>query len=260
MHYPKLSKSKMGAFLLTLFVGGLALIVSQLISMLHCLKGIVQEKVAKEGGSASVSIKNGQLEVISSKGSETVSFYDLLLSGSGMAIGAIVGILLILITVGIWQRKNSLRFLGFSTPQKKHWISTIGVLIVCLSLSYILSLFFTPDYDYARKTIASADNHFLLVIQIGILVPILEELIFRGLIFRGAERISQSTVFPILFSTVLFTVSHAQYGFSELLNVAIFGLSFGYLRNKTGSIWPSITVHASINTLAMILAIIEYRQ
>lgn len=217
----------------------------------------MQEKVSQEGGSASVTIKHGQLEVISSYGTTSVSFYDLLLSGSGMAIGAIVGILLIFTVVGVWQRKNWLRFLGFSIPQKSQWGLALGILVLCLLLSFLLSMFFKPDYDYGRKIVANADSHLLLVVQIGILVPILEELIFRGLIFRGTERISQGIVFPILLTTFFFTVSHAQYGFAEILNVAIYGLSLGYLRGKTGSIWPSITVHAFINTLAVVLAILS---
>jgi len=250
------STTKISEFLTALFIGFSALIVSQVISMIYCLAGIAQEKAIKEGGSSSVSMKNGRLEIVSSNGVESISYYDLLLSGSGMALGAITGILLIFIVVRVWKGKHSFEFLGLLKPQKSHWALALVLLVFCLTVGYLLSLFFKPEKDFTQEIVKNSDNYLLLLLQIGVLVPFLEELIFRGLIFGGLERISKSNIFPILLTTALFTISHAQYGFAELLHVAIFGLALGYLRGKSGSIWPALSIHIFINSMAIIIAIL----
>lgn len=84
------------------------------------------------------------------------------------------------------------------------------------------------------------------------LVPILEEVLARGYI---QTRLSEDFGVPaaILITAIFFTLSHTQYflasamgiGFVASLFVAALGI--GYVRYRTGSLWPGIIAHACGN-------------
>jgi membrane protease YdiL (CAAX protease family) len=76
------------------------------------------------------------------------------------------------------------------------------------------------------------------------LAPIVEELIFRGVIFSGFQRIYPA-FWAIFFSALLFGLFHLnpwQLGPTFLL-----GLLLGYVRLRTGSLLAAIFTHALHN-------------
>lgn len=87
----------------------------------------------------------------------------------------------------------------------------------------------------------------LIFLILVCIVPIAEELLFRGFIYRGVR-----SKFPFwvaaLTVSVLFGVAHGQ------LNVGIdtfcLSLVLCYLVEKTNSLWPGILVHALKNAVA----------
>ncbi|HKX73455.1 MAG TPA: CPBP family intramembrane glutamic endopeptidase [Candidatus Saccharimonadales bacterium] len=93
----------------------------------------------------------------------------------------------------------------------------------------------------------------LAFLALVIVVPIAEELLFRGFIFKGI-RSQYSFVVSALAVSVLFGVAHGQ------LNVGIdtfcLSLVLCYLVEKTNSLWPGILVHALKNAVAFVLIFI----
>ena len=88
-------------------------------------------------------------------------------------------------------------------------------------------------------------------IVIAAFVPIVEELVFRGVGFSLLRRFGAPVA--IVGTAVAFALAHGLVqGFPILL---VFGLGLGWLRWKTGSIVPGIAVHASFNALSLILAV-----
>ncbi len=88
-------------------------------------------------------------------------------------------------------------------------------------------------------------------IVIAAFVPIVEELVFRGVGFSLLRRFGVPVA--IGGTAVAFALAHGLVqGFPILL---VFGLGLGWLRWKTGSIVPGIAVHASFNALSLILAV-----
>lgn len=82
----------------------------------------------------------------------------------------------------------------------------------------------------------------LLVVGLGIaiVIPFLEELVFRGLalgVFRKAVGINQASVF----SAVLWAFLHMNP--VDFLSMMIMGVVFAYLTHRTGSVWLAIIVH-----------------
>ncbi len=56
----------------------------------------------------------------------------------------------------------------------------------------------------------------------------------------------------IILTSLMWTALHVQYGFIVLTWLFLLGVIIGYARQKTGSIWTPIIMHAFNNTLASI--------
>jgi membrane protease YdiL (CAAX protease family) len=88
-------------------------------------------------------------------------------------------------------------------------------------------------------------------VVVAIVAPVVEELTYRGLGFTLLARYGQWTA--IVVTAVLFGASH---GLIEGLPVlTVFGIGIGWLRARTGSIYPCILVHGVFNALALVLAV-----
>lgn len=89
----------------------------------------------------------------------------------------------------------------------------------------------------------------LIIIGLALVVaaPVMEEIIFRGIMFSGVRRFVGANM-TVLLTAVAFGVAHGQLNVS--LDTFVLGLFLGYLRAETNSIWPSITLHMLKNFIA----------
>lgn len=88
------------------------------------------------------------------------------------------------------------------------------------------------------------------IICLGILVPVCEEMVFRGLIFR---RMRQNVSFlrAALFSTGIFAFLHGN--LVQMLYGFFMGLTFCYLYEKYGSVKAPVFAHMTANIFSVIL-------
>lgn len=91
----------------------------------------------------------------------------------------------------------------------------------------------------------------LLVISIGILGPVLEEVIFRGVIYRRLEKSRVGVKGAIIITSVVFTFIHLQYSWQVLLVLLPGSFVLGYVRYKTGNLNYCIVIHCLGNILAL---------
>ena len=89
-----------------------------------------------------------------------------------------------------------------------------------------------------------------LFISVSILAPLCEELLCRGIICRGLLAHNKPW-FAIVFSAVLFAVLHGnlQQGFAALG----LGIFMGWVYYKTHSLWCTVAIHFTNNTLSQVL-------
>lgn len=92
----------------------------------------------------------------------------------------------------------------------------------------------------------------LIYIYICLLGPILEELIFRGVLLEGLRK--YGSLFGIIMSAVLFGLMHQN--IVQCLPAAAIGLVWGYIAVKSGSLIPSILLHILNNTMSAILLVV----
>lgn len=118
-----------------------------------------------------------------------------------------------------------------------------------VTLSLFMSLFgYMPvmsDFAMPQNTVAAA----LFVLNIAIIAPISEEIVFRGVIMNILRRFGDC--FALLISSLLFSLVHMN--LVQIPNAFLMGLVIGYFTLCTGSLWTGICIHCLNNSLVLLV-------
>ena len=177
--------------------------------------------------------------------------------------------LIIPILIGIVTNDKSKYDIGVKEKlNKKGVLNKIGLRKVNkrdIRNSLILMLFFIPlaclasymSYFLAGQKVYNSTYEgysmaalILNVWSVCIIGPILEEILFRGLILKAMSRY-ENVILSCLFSSLLFAVYHND--ISKLLPTFIISLSFAFMDVYFDSIIPSIVCHIAYNSLNLAL-------
>ena len=89
------------------------------------------------------------------------------------------------------------------------------------------------------------------ILGLSVGAPIAEEVLFRGVFQRGLERRWGRPRLALVLSAFIFAGFHLEaVQFPVLL---LLGLLFGWLYQRSGSLWPSIVAHATNNLVAVLV-------
>jgi membrane protease YdiL (CAAX protease family) len=97
----------------------------------------------------------------------------------------------------------------------------------------------------------------LLIIGIGVLAPIAEELFFRGLLYDFFRQ-KTGVRGAILISSTLFGLAHFD-SLAVVLSSFVMGLAMAYAVERTHSLWISIFMHVATNAGALLLLVVISR-
>jgi membrane protease YdiL (CAAX protease family) len=102
-----------------------------------------------------------------------------------------------------------------------------------------------------------------------ITVPLVEEIMWRGIVFAvtlaALKRVlpeGRSGMLAAVFSGVCFGLLHstnALFGYPlvfvalQTVNATVWGIVYGIARAKTGSVYPSIVLHAAMNLTVVLV-------
>jgi uncharacterized protein len=159
----------------------------------------------------------------------------------------------------LFQSKNPLHdvFIGCSV-----WLVAYPI-IVCLS--QLMTLIFTDYWGFSltdqlavRQIKAIVDYPTLFTataIMVIFVVPILEELLFRGFLYTALRR-SFSSLSATVMSSFVFAFFH--YSFSQGINninilssLFVLALFLGLLRERQGNLLGSIALHSAFNAISI---------
>lgn len=159
------------------------------------------------------------------------------------------------------------RFLAYEKDRKlkspdfvKAVIMGLGIGGIALFYYQILDFFasFMPtvsesleEFDDIWKN--TGENAVWILLSTAILGPLVEEIMFRGIIFKCSERIMKNTWFPVILSGLLFGLWHEQP--VQVIYTAISGLIYGYIYSKKRSLKIPIIIHMVNNFLSSLLDI-----
>jgi membrane protease YdiL (CAAX protease family) len=129
--------------------------------------------------------------------------------------------------------------------------SVLGLVVFYLFAAAWVALVGAPHQSTAEDV--GADQGGIAVIAAGLLfvvsAPICEEFFFRGF-FYGSLRTKLPTVWAALICGVVFGAIHFSSGASAVPILIVLGIIFCLVREKTGSLYPCIGMHALNNTFA----------
>lgn len=101
----------------------------------------------------------------------------------------------------------------------------------------------------------------LLIVMTTIGAPIMEEWLFRGVVYRALSegtfggRSRQSVIVATLVSAVLFALAHAEP--LQFVGLLFLGIVLAQVLERTQRLVPSIVTHISFNTVAVISLIVH---
>ncbi len=134
----------------------------------------------------------------------------------------------------------------------------IGSFVVGLVIGYIDSDF--SNINDSNISILAQDNYTLMFLCTVLLVPVTEELLYRGLIFRGLQK--KNRLVAYLLSAVVFSLIHVvgYIGLTStttlllcLLQYIPAGLSLCWAYEKADTIWAPILMHMTVNQISISL-------
>ena len=166
------------------------------------------------------------------------------------------GLLLIIRSYG-----QNLRSIGIGRFELRHVGLALLFFPIYLALSMILlgvSRLIFPDVNLDQRqeigfTGVQGIELALVFISLVVIPPIVEELVFRGFLFKAYGRRFGFILGSVLVS-VLFGLAHGQLNVG--IDVFALSLCLCYLRIKTDSLWPSILLHATKNFVAFFILFI----
>jgi membrane protease YdiL (CAAX protease family) len=125
-------------------------------------------------------------------------------------------------------------------------IASVGEWILLKLIPDDLPYYLNPDQGFIKS--GSTLDYLLLLLGVGIIAPIGEEIFFRGYMFSLLQK-KRSTAFAIIASSLVFAAFHVNILLFPIITVA--GIIICYIRYKSGSIWPCVMIHMMNNVLAV---------
>ena len=182
------------------------------------------------------------------------SFYRYSFGIGGIVDYAVLLGIVLLIARGLPRRET------FALYRPKSWPRTIGLVLRVLATTYVLIIVVGSALGPGAETDqgipvfwdgSRAAQFALNFVVVAAVAPIVEELMFRGLGFRLLSRFGPRIA--LVGTAVAFGLIH---GFLFALPIfVIVGLSLGWLRMRTGSVYPGMLMHGVFNSAATILAV-----
>jgi membrane protease YdiL (CAAX protease family) len=137
------------------------------------------------------------------------------------------------------------------------YIAALPFMLVTLIFSQVVFRGIeTPEHPIVRAIIESGTAYAVATILAVIVAPIVEETFFRGMLYT-ALRSRLGVWWSSLISGVFFAAVHPTLpgGFLPILAL---GIVLAILREKTGSLLPSIICHGANNAVALVLVKLVY--
>ncbi|MGG7161656.1 lysostaphin resistance A-like protein [Clostridium baratii] len=128
-------------------------------------------------------------------------------------------------------------------------IFSLGEITFVLGLSYFLNMI--PIPEFIQELISSEDVAYPFLVTLiigGILAPIVEEILFRGMLLKGLLK-KYSLKKSAIVGGVIFSILHLP-DIQNVLAIIVGSIVYSFVYAYTRSIVPTIILHMSYNTIA----------
>ncbi len=181
------------------------------------------------------------------------AMYDGLVLSVSTLVTATLCTGLILLYVRYGSRSTIKQYLGLKPVAWKTvgiWFAVTALfLLLSDGLTYLLDRPVTPDF--LVRTYATAGFLPLFLLALVVLGPLFEEVLFRGFMFAGLRHSRLGNPGAIVVTAVLWAAIHLQYDIYGIATIFAMGILLGVVRMKTGSLYLTFALHATVNLLAV---------
>lgn len=135
------------------------------------------------------------------------------------------------------------------------WIAALGIacnLALTLAVNGILSFF---SFSNQVQEALFASNFIVQIAGVGILVPIMEEVLFRGLVYNRLKGYTKTAKSAVILAAVIFAVYHGNV--VQILFAFPMALILIAVYEKWGTLRACITFHMAVNLSSVIITAIS---
>ena len=162
----------------------------------------------------------------------------------------------------IWRYKAKFSDFGFRPIKAADaLVYGLGGLLLCFVLIFFVALIFSmigiPGFSGQGNEVIISElfgksllGLVLAFVITGIFVPFVEELFFRGFLFKGLKNYISPLASAII-TSIIFASAHLSLTIAG--PIFIIGLVLCWLYQKNDNIWPGIVLHALKNISALLL-------
>ncbi len=153
------------------------------------------------------------------------------------------------------KKKDFFQNCGFKALSTKNsfLLTILGIalhfLVVLLYLIPSLARY-SSQHDQLLRAIMDNSDPLMILLVAGIVAPILEEILFRGLILNELKK-NLSLKVSIIIQAIIFGLIHGN--LFQGIYAGILGVILGLLYYNTGSLWAPIITHISFNSFSIIM-------
>jgi membrane protease YdiL (CAAX protease family) len=181
-----------------------------------------------------------------------------------VVVGGVAAVLAVALLLWLIVRRPGIDAAQFGfVVVRPLWFGVAALAFAVLQSAFV-GLDFIIGEDLARqgmetmRGMMSSDPIWNIVsaILVVIIIPVIEELVFRVVLFQALSR-RMSRALAACLSVAIFVLMHVQYTFAggwvaviTTFEVALIGAVLMWLYLKSGSIWPSIGLHVANNGFA----------
>lgn len=153
--------------------------------------------------------------------------------------------------------------LGFSAWLIAYPLMLVVAQILTILLSDIGGYVLTDQLavKQIKNTLEYPSLFFWMVVAVTLVVPIMEEFLFRG-VLQSALRQHFKACPAILLTSLLFTFFHFSFeqgvnNITILCSLYILSLFLGFLRERQGNLWGSIGLHITFNAVSVLMILTQ---
>lgn len=170
-----------------------------------------------------------------------------------LSVGVALSVLVQLVLLG-WLRKRTsvarLPSLRWNARGARWQLYALLLLLVPAQAVVLAALHLLPLPSWTAKTFQSMAHYPLLSLGFGcLLAPVMEEILFRGILLRGLLR-NYSPALAIGQSALLFGIFH--FNPAQSLFALCFGLTLGWIYYRTQSLVLCMVLHGLNNLLSFL--------
>jgi len=179
----------------------------------------------------------------------------------GLLIGRMVRVDAGFRRVGLVPRHptRDLRWAALAVPVALGLASVASLIAVTIS-----AMLKQPTDQVAHETLRLLRDEFSLTLLITVILsavilgPVIEEIVFRGILQTSLVQLTGGRRWPALILTAgLFSITHwwVIVSWQALLPLFVLGLVFGYVYERTGSLLTAVLTHAGFNAMNVAISL-----